>query len=156
MEYTKCQSIYRNTLRALHETGVREGDPTLVVREIMESCRCDHVADLSELRKRLTARIGPERMERVLTPGADISGTDVRECDSALVHYGHWAHEEFVGALNFGNRVGYNLFDRWERTAAYFTAFAAGSGLAVSLRRQRIDNLVKNCANSTRTGSGAP
>lgn len=114
---TRCQSIYRNLLQSWNITAHQ--NPTVFIRELAETSRCDQFYDLSVVRGAYHAKLGKESMHRIAI--FKQTDEDVERAEQTVVHYYDWTHKQLLRALDWQGLLWYNTLYKWDRTVALLT-----------------------------------
>ena len=110
----RCQSIYRNLLRA-SEAVLADG-PLLYVRELRQTSRCDQFYDFSKIRDSYATKLGKDRMQRV--ESFKQTSEDEEVVAQTVFHYRDWDEYNLLSALSWPNWLWYHTMHRAERTLA--------------------------------------
>jgi len=123
VDEAKCQSMFWNLLEIFEKDS--DTRAVTVVREILQTARCDKFANLEDLRESYTGYIrsynktgGVDHMEAI----EDIEQTKPLQEEIALqafVHYHSWTRDRLVQSLSWKNRSFYYTWYKAEKMFAF-------------------------------------
>jgi len=106
----KCLSISRNLLELIPD--IRNGArPSLVLKELDQSCRCDHIVDFHTIRNDIARKIGDAGVLR-RTMANEQTDADERIIEEALVHYRYWIIRNLRTSLPLWEQVVRTIRDK--------------------------------------------
>lgn len=117
--------MYRNLLRMPDD--VAPDVSTMWIREFMGTVQCDKFHDLSERRQAWKDHLGQEAFDKIMN--FDTTDPSLRErAASTLHHYIYFERKMIEQGLDWPNTLGYNMIDRWQRSASFLAHFGGTAG----------------------------
>lgn len=141
----KCQSIYRNLLKARGLSDVSSA----YVRELQETARCDGLGqDMSEVRAAYRTFMGEKAFSNVMMYKED--ALDDKKAAQAVMHYQDWTDRQLVAGLSWPNKAWFYTFLKGEQTLAaaglVTTLFAGWRAVQYATRSWKDVDRIKQAA----------
>jgi len=124
IEKEKCQHIYLNLMRMLEEE--KKSEPVHILSEVLETERCDHIHDISDLRKKTKKyidKMNPETYERLTGPFW--TDGDRYIAFRTLLRHKLWYRKVLMQGLSFRKKIEYYV---WYKPQFKLTTLKIDSG----------------------------